>query len=466
MEKEISEKNIVNNEENKQTEKCLSIVKSTGKGDIFVVADKAGYVICIFCQKSIQCKNKTHVLQHIASKGHQKNFLSYANDQLKIHYLYQLFKPGDRIKAELCLLSIMSNIPFHALPRSKNILKRLIPLGGHISEHDDLAFYTVPLYNYNVQQVKDFLKGKDITKSLDGSTDDQDNYVTKVMAIVGRTSLVLDTVFMEKESATALYHVKVIKKVVEDLGLEKEQVYAFITDSGANVKAGVSQYITTSKSEASQIVCSSHLADNVLKKLLKFPDTKLLVETLRPLFSKKCTQLRWKFLDFYENEAGLVVTLPLLRKSARSWGSWWRAYNDLLTDYKDADKAKLFILFSVRDEKELTKKLAPLGHVTKLHLLQLWLNSLEDVGKKTGHLVKKAKQLFEGKYVEIYTMELKMPTIIGQPIFDGCKWMQGLHYSTLHKVHDFWVDLKARFYKIDLECELPKEVHGLLQRGQ
>ncbi len=46
---------------------------------------------------------------------------------------------------------------FHALPRYKNILKRLIPLGD-ISETHDLAFCTVPLYNYNVQQVKDFLK--------------------------------------------------------------------------------------------------------------------------------------------------------------------------------------------------------------------------------------------------------------------------------------------------------------------
>lgn len=108
-----------------------------------------------------------------------------------------------------------------------------------------------------------------------------------------------------------------------------------------------------------QAKCLAHLGDHCLEDLIKTKAVDRCVITLRPIFAKKCMNIRRSFLDCMES-LGLPVGLPVLRKSTRAWGGFYRSLVDLMQEYQVPESVALLYV-------GCTTK------VTKFHLIHFWL---------------------------------------------------------------------------------------------
>ena len=276
---------------------CASERAKQFSGDLY---EDGNILFCKFCEHSIDFKRVDTVIDHLGSKKHVKNksakiAKSDGDDQPPAKRqvtLFSAFQSKD-LREEFILdfvrLCTMADIPLEKAEKMLPFMRKHCKQGGALPQAATLRSLYVPRqFQVHLSALKQAVQGCKVSIITDETTDVRDHSILNVVAGVRGKYFLIDVCTMEACNHSTL-SASVIKAVTS-VGIEFQDIIAFVTDSAAYCKKAAREVLQPIFSNSCHVRCLAHiinLSAEVFQLWPEFSRVEHFVKMMKSVFFKK-----------------------------------------------------------------------------------------------------------------------------------------------------------------------------------
>lgn len=151
-----------------------------------------------------------------------------------------------------------ADIPLEKVPKMKPFLEKHCRQGGTLPKADTLRSLYVPrLFDKHMEHVRVLIQGKFVSLIVDETTDCRDKSILNIIAKCENKVYLVDCVTMQECNHKTLS--QSVIKAVSNMGIDFENILAFVTDSAAYCVKAYKDVISNVFPNSRHVRCFAHI---------------------------------------------------------------------------------------------------------------------------------------------------------------------------------------------------------------